>query len=354
MKGSITKFFGMALTGQGEKHVYERLIEEAKEVVYIKGPLGFKTSELLKEVGYHGIQQGNNVELFLDPLFYNCVSATFVKGKECLYLQSTSPILEPVFYGTKHRVLSLYECLDEEKMARNGEEYTKSLAEAENWRTEMFSMIEKALKLHDDWEVETRRYMDWDGLTQQNEELLRDLFKDVNLNKSGTVTHRLLGTLTPTGAQDTVQSITKNLAKRLFIKGFPGTGKSTLIKKLTEEAVARGFDAQIVWCGLDSRSVDMVIIPELSFCIFDSTEPHQYFPEKGRAGDEIYDIAKFCHLTEVEEANIEAISKNYREHMNKAIEYAKKYSDATRVARELIDDAINVSEWKRRTARLFE
>lgn len=344
----------MALTGQGEKHVFNDLMNEAKEVIFIKGPLGFNTSELLKEIGYFALQQGHDVELFLDPLFYNCISATYVKGKDCLYIQSTLPLLEPVLYGTKHKVLSFYDCLDEEKMSRNGEEYTKHLAEAESWRTEMFSMVGKALKIHDDWEVEMRRFMDWDGLDKQNEQLLKGLFNELKLNKSATVTHRILGTLTPTGAQDTVQSITKNLARRLFIKGFPGTGKSSLIKKLKDEAIARGFDAQIVWCGLDSSSVDMLVIPELSFCIFDSTEPHQYFPDKGRAGDELYDIAKFCHLTEAAENSVEDISKSYREHMNQAIEYAKKYADATRLARELIDDAMNMAEWKRRTAKLFD
>lgn len=354
MKGSITKFFGVALTGQGEKHVFEQLMDEAKEVVFIKGPLGFKTSELLKDIGYHFVQQGNDVEFFYDPLFENCVTATYVRREDRLYIQATTPLLEPVLYGTKHKVLSLYDCFDEEKLAQNGEEYTKHLTEADKWRVEMFSNVESALKLHDDWEEETRRYMDWDGLNEQNDQLLNDLFSDVNLNKSGAVTHRILGTLTPTGAQDTVPSITRNLSKRLFIKGYPGTGKSSLIKRLTDEAIKRGFDAQIVWCGLDSRSVDMVIIPELSFCIFDSTEPHKYFPEQGRAGDEIYDIAKFCHLTEVEENNIETISTQYRATMNKAIDCAKKYAESTKCARELIDDAVNVPEWRRYTAKLFE
>ena len=64
------------------------------------------------------------------------------------------------------------------------------------------------------------------------------------------------------------------LEKRLFIKGYPGTGKSSMMKKLANEALKRGYDVQLVWCGLDANSIDMVILPELSFCIFDSTEPH--------------------------------------------------------------------------------
>lgn len=113
----------------------------------------------------------------------------------------------------------------------------------------------------------------------------------------------------------------------------------------------RGFDAQMVWCGLDSNSVDMVILPELKLCIFDSTEPHQYFPE--REGDEIFDIASLCHPTEVEEANIKAIVANYRSTMYDAVAYANLYAETERTIRQLFDNAIIPEKLEEKMAKLF-
>ena len=40
-------------------------------------------------------------------------------------------------------------------------------------------------------------------------------------------------------------------------------------------------------CSLDPKSLDMVVVPELSFCAFDATAPHAYEPSL--ATDEIID-----------------------------------------------------------------
>lgn len=53
-------------------------------------------------------------------------------------------------------------------------------------------------------------------------------------------------------------------------------------------AEGKGFDVEVYHCGFDPNSLDMVILPERSMAIFDSTAPHEYFPE--RESDEIVDM----------------------------------------------------------------
>lgn len=342
------------MTGQGMKNVYKELMTEASTVYFLKGAHGFKLSTLLKDIGTTYNNKGYDVEYFYDPLFDNTVEATFVHKLNLLFLQATNPSFEPTLLGTRHKVISLYDCTDDEKLSASGARLEELQHEAEIWRNNCFEALSKALRIHDDWEVENRRYMSWGNLNKQVDYLFQNLFGVIELNKAGKLTHRILGTLTPAGARDTVQSITQNLERRLFIKGYPGTGKSSLMKKLAEEALQRGFDVQMVWCGLDANSIDMVIIPELKFCIFDSTEPHKYFPDESRRGDEIFDVAQHCRLTEIEEQNIAVIVSLYRETMNNAVQYAKGYAKAVKEVREIIDDAIIESEWEKRTAGLFK
>ena len=120
------------------------------------------------------------------------------------------------------------------------------------------------------------------------------------------------------------------------------------------EALSRGYDVQIVWCGLDSNSIDMVILPELMFCIFDSTEPHVYLPDENRPGDEIFDIAQHCHPTEVEEHNIKEIVAKYKATMADAKYFAGQYAAEERKVREMVDAALNLDEFNKRTSGLFD
>lgn len=350
LSATITHFFGHALTGQGIKHVYNEIMNEAKNVYLLNGAYGFKLAESLKNIGTFYSSKGVDVEYFHDPFFENSIEAIFVKEPyNILFLESTNLLFDSV--GSHVQEISLHDCVDKQKMIERHQDFLNLFNKKDDYYTKCFQALSNALKIHDDWEVETRRYMDWKGLDTQTEELMVKVFGDKKLEKSGQKQHRLLGTLTPEGARDTVQSITQNLDKRLFIKGYPGTGKSSMMKKLVDAALERGFDAQMVWCGLDSNSVDMVILPELKLCIFDSTEPHQYFPEK--LGDEIFDIARLCHPTEVEEANIKEIVTNYRSTMNEAIMYAKKYAETEKVVRQLFDDAILLEQLEEKMAELI-
>ena len=329
-------------------------MNEANKVFILKGAHGFKVAALLQKLGDYYHQKDIEIEYFHDPLFENTIEAVFIKAPYyILILQATDLEIEASDFGGRDHVISLYDCIDEEQLMADGEIMSLNRTK-HTFYENCFGALSKALAIHDDWEIETRRYMNWKGLDDQYTELSRTLLNNTKLNKSGTLTHRLLGTLTPTGAQDTVQSITQNIKKRLFIKGYPGTGKSSMMKNLAKEAVSRGYDVQLVWCGLDSNSTDLVLIRELDFCIFDSTEPHVYHPDENRPGDEVFDIAKHCHPTEVELKNIEGIVLKYKATMAVARQYLKQYADLERTIREMIDAELNEEVFNKKTAQLFE
>jgi hypothetical protein len=350
----MTHFYGQAFTGQGIKNVYQDIMNEANKVFLLKGAHGFQVSALLQKLGSFYHEKGIDIEYYHDPLFENTIEAIFIKAPHFIFIiQATDLAIEASNLGERDHVISLYNCIDEEQLIADGELMSLNISKR-TFHQNCFAALSEALALHDDWEVETRKNMNWQGLNTQFKELSKALFNHTKLGKSSMLTHRLLGTLTPTGAQDTLQSITQNITKRLFIKGYPGTGKSSMMKQLAKEALSRGYDVQLVWCGLDSNSIDMVIVPELDFCIFDSTEPHVYHPDENRPGDEVFDIAKHCHPTEVEEKNIERIVLKYKATMAVARQYLKQYADEERKIREMIDAELNVDELNKATVPLFK
>ncbi len=62
--------------------------------------------------------------------------------------------------------------------------------------------------------------------------------------------------------------------KACIIKGGPGTGKSSLMKRIANEAAERGYVCERAFCSSDPQSLDAVIIPEIKFIIMDGTAPH--------------------------------------------------------------------------------
>lgn len=81
--------------------------------------------------------------------------------------------------------------------------------------------------------------------------------------------------------------------KLYIIKGGPGTGKSTFLKKAAAEADRRGLYCERIWCSSDPKSLDAVIIPRLKVSLADGTPPHAIEPRYPGVSEVILDLGAF-------------------------------------------------------------
>lgn len=75
--------------------------------------------------------------------------------------------------------------------------------------------------------------------------------------------------------------------KCYILKGGPGTGKSTIIKKISEHFKKYSDDAELIYCSGDKSSLDAVIFPQLKFSVADGTAPHLLEPKLPGLGDKL-------------------------------------------------------------------
>jgi hypothetical protein len=68
--------------------------------------------------------------------------------------------------------------------------------------------------------------------------------------------------------------VIKDAERVYIIKGGPGCGKSTFIRKVGEELLGFGFDVDFIYCSADKDSLDGIFIPEIRVAIVDGTAPH--------------------------------------------------------------------------------
>lgn len=107
----------------------------------------------------------------------------------------------------------------------------------------------------------------------------------------GNVRKYFAGGNTIYGFYSLFQYIPAANSRRLkIIKGGPGTGKSTLMKKLGLMAQEAGLDAEHFYCSSDPQSLDGLTIPSLGFSIIDGTAPHVVDPVNPGAYDEIVNL----------------------------------------------------------------
>lgn len=103
--------------------------------------------------------------------------------------------------------------------------------------------------------------------------------------------------------------IPRKQATRLFIiKGGPGTGKSTFMKKLAARLSKKGFDIEFMHCSSDPDSLDGITIPALNMAMVDGTAPHVVDLVYPGVIDEIINLGEFWDIEEIEKKREEIIS----------------------------------------------
>ena len=110
--------------------------------------------------------------------------------------------------------------------------------------------------------------------------------------------------------------------KRVFIlKGGPGTGKSTLIKKVAKYYSDLGYHLIYVHYSGDVDSLDGVIVSDLSIAVVDATSPHPIEPTLVGLKDEIINLTMYLDRNILLENETEIIKYNN----NKSLFYKETY-----------------------------
>lgn len=110
-------------------------------------------------------------------------------------------------------------------------------------------------------------------------------------------------------------------AKRIFcMKGGPGTGKSSFMKKIGKHFYDLGYTIEYHHCSSDPNSLDGVVIKELNTAILDGTSPHIVDPIHPGAVDEVINLgdAFDTSLLESHKKEIMSVTQTISSNFNRA------------------------------------
>ena len=100
--------------------------------------------------------------------------------------------------------------------------------------------FQAARAVHNSQERIYLEHMDFSAADSLGDALVRRLLGHKSGTRPGREFHRFFGAATAEGNLDHIPQVTAGLDCRIFIKGRPGTGKSTLLKKVCAAALRRG------------------------------------------------------------------------------------------------------------------
>lgn len=326
MARNIKNYFAGGNTARGFYSLYDDCLKNLDRVYILKGGPGTGKSTLMKDIGQKWGNKGYDIEYLFCSSDPKSIDGVIIPRLKVAVVDGTAPhVIEPKLPGAVEEYINLGDAWDSNKLILQRGKIRELSGQIGKSFENAYSTFAEALKVHDDWEKIYINSMDFEKMNKLTEKLQNSFFGNLTLNKPAIVKHRFLGAATPEGAVDFVPNLTEDVAKRYFIKGRPGSGKSTMLKKLASEGESRGLDVEVYHCGFDPHSIDMVIFRELGIAIFDSTAPHEYFPS--REGDEIIDL----YGTIIEDGTddifadkIEVLSRAYKDKMKKAISFLAK------------------------------
>lgn len=319
MAGTTRHLFGRGNTARGVHSLYDSAFGGLNKLFRLTGYPGTGKSTLLKRIADSAIAQGRPVELFHSPFNPDDLDGVIIKdlkvgiadGRACRGLDAVDA--EQV-----HLVMA--QAVDTQKLSTEVKQEIDALhSQSHAAAAQAYDTFAAALRIHDEWEAFYISHMDFQKADQIGQELAHAFYGAQPRAKTATVRHLFFGAATPKGAVDHIPGLTSHLERRILIKGRPGSGKSTLLKRLAAAAEAKGVDVEVFHCGFDPNSLDMLIFPELSLAIFDSTAPHEYFPSQ--SSDEVldmYDLAIEPGTDERFATEIQAIQQRYSAKMKEA------------------------------------
>lgn len=324
--GKTINYFGGNCTAKGFVDFYNSIFEDVKESYIFKGGYSVYKSKLLKilqekyEISYNvdvihsGIDQNELEAIIVKDLDIAFINGNLIHGNDII--PKNSRIIE----------VDLADSIDIDK-------FLGDKCKIDTLKDELYKNIdlaakkfEEGLNVHDSLESYYIKSMNFDKANKLTEELGEKLIP-INKNIEGKTSQRYFGAATPIGAVDYINNISDGL-KKYFIKGRAGTGKSTLLKKLVKKGEEKGYEVEVYHCAFDPDSLDMVVIREIGFAIFDSTAPHEYFPDK--EDDEVFDAyQEFCEddVDNLFKDSLEKIENDYITKKAEGIKYIKKVKE---------------------------
>ncbi|MDI3548673.1 MAG: hypothetical protein PWR10_2325 [Halanaerobiales bacterium] len=295
-KGKIKNFFPGGNTSQGFYSFYDYLPYKTERAFIIKGGPGTGKSTFMKKIGYEMTEHGYNIEFHWCSSDNNSLDGVVIPALKLAILDGTAPhMIDPENPGAVEEIVNLGEYWNSSYLRKHRQEIIKLNKLIKKRFKQVYHYLKIAKLVHDEWESYYIEGLNLNKANQKIAEIIDLILTEKSPSTPGPGRHLFASAITPGGVINYFDNLTEEIGRRFIVKGEPGTGKSTLIKKVADVIAKYGYEILYLHCGFVPESLDAIIIPGLDTAIINGTPPHTL--EAKRDGDQIIDMMACVNLT---------------------------------------------------------
>lgn len=267
-KGFIKRLLPGSNTSVGFYSYFEYVIDEkeARKIYYLKGGPGVGKSYMMKKIAYEMVNKGLDIECHHCAADPESLDAIVIPSINIAIIDGTSPHkIDPRYSSVTGVIVNLGEFLNEEALRKNKSSIIESTEDNKNIYVRTYKYLAAAKLIHDDIEWINSYSMDFNKVNKETDQLINkylDIIK--SKNNIGKERHLFGSSYTLKGRVDHTETYIGIIEKIIYIKGDEGTGRSTLLKKLGDTALNKGYNVEIYHEPLVAEKIESIVIPELN------------------------------------------------------------------------------------------
>lgn len=278
---NIRRIFPGGNTSSGFFSYHDNIIDKDRNMLYIlKGMPGGGKSSLMKELGDNAVKLGLNVEFHHCPSDPNSIDGIVINELKIGIVDGTAPhIIDPVYPGLIDKIIDLGQFIESDGLKLyKSEQFDAKQRNKDSYRR-AFNFLKSSKFIYDEIEANNTANVDFKSINKLTRNAIERIFssESVNNNISGfEVRHLFSSAYTPEGLVDYTSTIIDGVKDRYYLNGDIGTGKTTFLNRIAEQARIRNFHIEIYHNPLVPIKIDSLYIKELNTIISSTKETKNY------------------------------------------------------------------------------
>ncbi|WP_077618540.1 PRK06851 family protein [Bacillus sinesaloumensis] len=327
----VKNYYAGTNSSIGFYSLYDEALKGLDTLYILKGGPGTGKSTFMRKIGLIYMDKGYDLEYLHCSSDNQSIDGIVIPELKLGFVDGTAPhVIEPKYPGVVEKVIDLGQYRNDGYLKQYKSQIIELTDDISKNFENAYNTFAEAKKVHlkrEEIYISSMSFKKADGVVQN---LIDTIFnKPFDAEENPTNRKRFFGAATPKGAVNFIDNITEEYDKRYIIKGRPGSGKSTLMKKIAKHAEQHGLSVEYFHCAFDPKSIDMIIIPKLSVSIVDGTAPHVVDPF--REQDEVVDMFALCMDPKIESTFKKEIEELNLEYKNKMTIGTNFLSEAKRL-----------------------
>lgn len=294
MKGRIRNIFPGGNTPQGFYSYYNYILPQrkAEKIFCIKGGPGTGKSTLMKAVGNHFAERGEDVDFLWCSSDPDSLDGVLLKKRRIALVDGTSPhVVDPKNPGAVDEILNLGEYWDTDGLRTHRDVVISCNERTSTMFQLVYGYLSSAGKKSEFLADVLQRLLGAEGVFEARRALQAKLGSILTVRRTeskrnrdcamgsgqvpGTCKKAFASAITPDGIKNDLPSLIKGLEKVILFRCPAGFPSQQILEPALQRLLDAGFDLEAYYCPMDpEKKLEHIIVPDAGFAIVTCNRYH--------------------------------------------------------------------------------